>query len=607
MGGVEVDPDTEAARRPGPVRRRRGAPAACTAPTGSAATRCPTCWSSAGGPGCGAADVRRRARRRAPGGRRGRRRRRGRATALAPFERRGRREPVHAPPGPAADDERPGRHHPHARTSSSRRWTSSRSCKERARDGRRRGAPAVQPGLAPRARPAQHAAGLRVRRQGGAGARRRVARRPHPRRLPGHGPGVAAGRTARAARWTERRRPASRSPSEPLAGDAATDLLELFERDELAKYLTDEECERGREATMSYDGDSSGSGAATPTGGELQDYTVEVNEGEVVLDIIHRLQATQAGDLAVRWNCKAGKCGSCSAEINGRPRLMCMTRMSTFDRGRDDHRHAAADLPGDPRPGHRRLLQLREGARDPGVRAAGRRDAAASTGCSRSTSSARRSSASASSASCARTPATSIRDHEENKPAFAGPRFFIRIAELDMHPLDTARPAARSPRTSTGLGLLQHHQVLHRGLPRAHQDHRQRDHPDEGARRRPQVRPAGLGLVAVQAQPQGLPHAAGAPTQTLRLALSGSTLPADREAWPRGRRRREGHRRPPNAGNVPAPPRPAELVRGPPRLAAPEVTVTTPVLTVVPAARGHSTEAKLSTTLTRPSTSSAPA
>src|ERR1700760_4284056 len=64
--------------------------------------------------------------------------------------------------------------------------------------------------------------------------------------------------------------------------------------------------------------------------GDLQDYTVEVNEGEVVLDVIHRLQATQTPDLAVRWNCKAGKCGSCSAEINGRPRLMCMTRMSTF-------------------------------------------------------------------------------------------------------------------------------------------------------------------------------------------------------------------------------------------------------------------------------------
>src|SRR6266567_5804959 len=64
--------------------------------------------------------------------------------------------------------------------------------------------------------------------------------------------------------------------------------------------------------------------------GELTDYQVEANEGEVVLDVLHRLQATQASDLAVRWNCKAGKCGSCSMEINGKPRLGCMTRMSTF-------------------------------------------------------------------------------------------------------------------------------------------------------------------------------------------------------------------------------------------------------------------------------------
>src|ERR1700739_706878 len=64
--------------------------------------------------------------------------------------------------------------------------------------------------------------------------------------------------------------------------------------------------------------------------GDLADYQVEVNDGEVGLDILHRLQATQAGDLAIRWNCKAGKCGSCSMEINGRPRLACMTRMSTF-------------------------------------------------------------------------------------------------------------------------------------------------------------------------------------------------------------------------------------------------------------------------------------
>jgi len=48
----------------------------------------------------------------------------------------------------------------------------------------------------------------------------------------------------------------------------------------------------------------------------------------VVLDAVHQIQADHANDLAVRWNCKAGKCGSCSAEINGQPRLMCMTRLS---------------------------------------------------------------------------------------------------------------------------------------------------------------------------------------------------------------------------------------------------------------------------------------
>src|SRR3954465_6873165 len=67
-------------------------------------------------------------------------------------------------------------------------------------------------------------------------------------------------------------------------------------------------------------------------GGEFVNYWVEAEPEEVVLDVIHRLQATQSGDLAVRWNCKAGKCGSCSAEINGKPRLMCMTRMNLFDR-----------------------------------------------------------------------------------------------------------------------------------------------------------------------------------------------------------------------------------------------------------------------------------
>src|SRR5438034_10684890 len=62
--------------------------------------------------------------------------------------------------------------------------------------------------------------------------------------------------------------------------------------------------------------------------GEFRDYTAEVAEGMVVLDAVHDIQRTQAPDLACRWNCKAGKCGSCSAEVNGMPKLMCMTRLS---------------------------------------------------------------------------------------------------------------------------------------------------------------------------------------------------------------------------------------------------------------------------------------
>src|SRR5436853_5469834 len=67
------------------------------------------------------------------------------------------------------------------------------------------------------------------------------------------------------------------------------------------------------------------------SGGQFVDYTNPVSEGMVVLDAVDRIQAEQANDLACRWNCKAGKCGSCSAEINGRPKLMCMTRLNTLN------------------------------------------------------------------------------------------------------------------------------------------------------------------------------------------------------------------------------------------------------------------------------------
>jgi len=65
-------------------------------------------------------------------------------------------------------------------------------------------------------------------------------------------------------------------------------------------------------------------------GGGFKDYPCEAGEGWVVLDAVLDIQAKQANDLAVRWNCKAGKCGSCSAEINGKPRLMCMTRLNSL-------------------------------------------------------------------------------------------------------------------------------------------------------------------------------------------------------------------------------------------------------------------------------------
>src|SRR5436190_24317027 len=62
--------------------------------------------------------------------------------------------------------------------------------------------------------------------------------------------------------------------------------------------------------------------------GDFREYTTEITEGMVVLDAVHQVQAEHANDLAVRWNCKAGKCGSCSAEINGKPALMCMTQLA---------------------------------------------------------------------------------------------------------------------------------------------------------------------------------------------------------------------------------------------------------------------------------------
>jgi len=65
-------------------------------------------------------------------------------------------------------------------------------------------------------------------------------------------------------------------------------------------------------------------------GGGLVEYAIATEEGMVVLDAMREIQRTQAADLAIRWNCKAAKCGSCSAEVNGRPCLMCKTRLDAL-------------------------------------------------------------------------------------------------------------------------------------------------------------------------------------------------------------------------------------------------------------------------------------
>jgi succinate dehydrogenase / fumarate reductase, iron-sulfur subunit len=171
--------------------------------------------------------------------------------------------------------------------------------------------------------------------------------------------------------------------------------------------------------------------------GGLQDYTVAVNEGEVVLDIIHRLQATQSPDLAVRWNCKAGKCGSCSAEVNGRPRLLCMTRMSVFTEEETitvtpmRALPVVKDLVTDVSFNYAKAREIPAFDPPAGVEPGDYRMAQVDV---------ERSQEFRKCIECFLCQDTChvVRDHEENKAAFAGPRFLMRIAELEMHPLDQA-------------------------------------------------------------------------------------------------------------------------------------------------------------------------
>ncbi len=170
------------------------------------------------------------------------------------------------------------------------------------------------------------------------------------------------------------------------------------------------------------------------SGGAFAEHRIEVDAGMVVLDVLHRIQAQQANDLALRWNCKAGKCGSCSMEINGQPRLACMTRMSVYSEGETitvqplkafpvikdlvndvswNYRQNERIAPFKPRPrgadGQHRMHQ-------PDVdRVQEFRKCIECFLC--------------------QDVCHVLRDHGRHD-AFVGPRFMIRLASLEMHPLD---------------------------------------------------------------------------------------------------------------------------------------------------------------------------
>jgi succinate dehydrogenase / fumarate reductase iron-sulfur subunit len=171
------------------------------------------------------------------------------------------------------------------------------------------------------------------------------------------------------------------------------------------------------------------------SGGELKDYDVQAEEGQVVLDVVHRAQATQANDLAVRWNCKAGKCGSCSAEVNGRPRLMCMSRLSSFAEGEPititplRAFPVIRDLVTDVSFNYEKARQV------PPFQPTVEQPVAPFTMYQQDV---ERSQEFRKCIECwlCQNTCHVVRDHEENKVHFAGPRFFIRFAELDMHPND---------------------------------------------------------------------------------------------------------------------------------------------------------------------------
>ncbi len=181
--------------------------------------------------------------------------------------------------------------------------------------------------------------------------------------------------------------------------------------------------------------------------GGFAEHRVPIAPGMVVLDALHYVQQHQAPDLAVRWNCKAGKCGSCSAEVNGRPRLTCKTRMDalpldepvtiapmkSFPLIKDlvtdvswNYKVNKTITPFTPRPGVEWKMYQQDVDRVQEFRKC---------------------------IECflCQNVCHVLRDHDK-QAEFAGPRFFVRVAGLEMHPLDGASRAG-ALKDALGIGL----------------------------------------------------------------------------------------------------------------------------------------------------------
>jgi succinate dehydrogenase / fumarate reductase iron-sulfur subunit len=176
-------------------------------------------------------------------------------------------------------------------------------------------------------------------------------------------------------------------------------------------------------------------------GGVLVDYAVPLHEGMVVLDAVHHVQAHDASDLACRWNCKAGRCGSCSAEVNGKPRLMCMTRMDQFPAG-----EPVTVTPMRSFPVLKDLVtdvawNYRVNRRLPAFRP--RRPDAADGTWRMQQEDIERVQEFRKCIECflCQDVCHVLRDHEKHA-AFAGPRYLVRAASLEMHPLDEEQRGA---------------------------------------------------------------------------------------------------------------------------------------------------------------------